>query len=185
MSRTTASVLALAAAAFAAGPVHAAGVDGADTAESRDRFAMGLIAAASRPSDNDMLASLGLTFSYAPRAFYSLGGEVSAFALVLPAENYRRSCPTCARSGTMLLPFGEVHTTWTIPVNVFVRFSPGFAIARLNDDSNKVLSHVRVAAGLELRVWHVYAKPFVSIANEISDWQNGPVSFGGEIGAVW
>jgi hypothetical protein len=159
-----------------------------DTTKPRGTFATGVIGASTFHNgfgDVPMLLSLGWTFSYAPRSFYAFGGEVAAFELAFNRDEDRQSCPTCASAGTMFLPFGELRTPWKAPVNVFARLSIGLAVANANDGSRKALALVRAAAGPELRVWHVYFKPFVSVANKVSAEQGDIVGFGAEIGAVF
>jgi hypothetical protein len=159
----------------------------AAASESRDRFALGIVGTSTFPFGDyyvPSLLSLGGVFSYSPRRFCAVGAEVSAFVLAFQSAG-SGTPPTSVQDGTMFLPFGEVRTLWAFPVNVFVRVSAGVAAAELKDKSHKAVGVVRVVTGPELRVQHVYFKPFASIVTKVSAYQGEALGFGAEIGATF
>jgi hypothetical protein len=174
---TTAFAVVLCAAICTVRPAHAD-----DASEPNYKNEIGL--AASVTGKSPFVASAGVSVSHAPWAFFAAGAELSTFKLGGTGEAcmYDR---VCVSDGWMLLPFGEVRTPWTSPVNVFARLSVGGALANVNDGSHKLLAIVRGAAGPELRVSHLYFRPFVSVSNKLVSWQRGQIGVGAEIGAAF
>jgi hypothetical protein len=160
------------------GYVNAAHAAETSAATSHNRYTFGITGVTIY--DGPGFVSLGFTGSYAPVPFFAVGGELSWFALVGGV------CSVCA-DGTIVLPFAEVRTPWRFPVNVFARVSAGVAaVNRYNGDAGShFLPAVRAAAGPELKVWHLYLRPFVFWMNKLESTDLERLPIGVELGGAF
>jgi hypothetical protein len=129
----------------------------------------------------------GVSASYALRPWLAVGAEIDIFtvaALGNEPGRWRAECPSCTWSGVQTLALGELRmplghdAVW-----LFGRLAMGPAFVTRADTASSVVAAARGSVGVELRLWHVYARPF-AIVGAIG--ANAPrLGFGFETGAAF
>jgi len=129
----------------------------------------------------------GGSATYALRPWLALGAEVDAFTVAglgNEPDRWKSSCPACILNGVQTLALGELRMPLGHDaIQLFGRVAIGPAFVTHADSASSIIAAGRGSVGIDLRVWHVYARPFV-LAGALAAG-SPQFGFGFETGAVF
>lgn len=110
------------------------------------------------PGDESLKLFAGVSANYAPRSWFAVGAEVE---WLYAPQNNSSDCYGCVASGIQTLALVELRTPLGHDaVRLFGRVAAGSAFVTGTDGESSVLPAGRVTIGVDLRLWHFYARPF-------------------------
>jgi len=130
--------------------------------------------------DDSAKLFIGASGTYAPRPWFALGAAID----ILDAFQNHSDCYGCVQRGVLTLVLGELRLPLgTEHARLFGRIAVGPAFAVGTDEQNTLRAVAKTSVGLDLRLWHVYARPlaFIGMMTHVTS-QFGP---GFEIGATF
>lgn len=108
--------------------------------------------------DNSLKIFAGLSATYALVPRLAIGTELEQ---LFAPQNNSHDCYGCVSGGTQALALVEMRTPLgTEAVRLFGRLAAGPAFVTGTDEKFSVLPAARVSIGVDLRFWHLYARPF-------------------------
>lgn len=104
---------------------------------------------------------IGASGTFAPRPWLAVGAAIE----FLDAFQNNSDCYGCVRRGVLTLLLGELRLPLgTEHVRLFGRFATGPVFAVGTDERSTLRALAKTSVGLDLRLWHVYARPFAFVA---------------------
>jgi hypothetical protein len=102
---------------------------------------------------------VGVAGTYALRNWFAVGAEI---VWVDAFQNNSHDCFGCLSRGLLTLGLAELRLPLgTQHARLFGRFAAGPVFATDTYERQALLAAVRTSVGLDLRLWHLYTRPFV------------------------